>query len=180
MLPSLLAPVRRQVVALAVFAAALLAGGCTPRDPLDREVEGRTIAELQSWIAQIQREVDPELAQEIDLVFVNLAANTPRFQKPRNERDLHARGNPLCQRVNGRPLRAVMIDSYEAANTALTLQNSIDTENLVRLSAVISTDRTEAFNQRADFVKREIARRDEQIRRHRERIEELRGRKTDG
>lgn len=172
------AVVRRALLHALVIAASL-ATGCTPRDPLDREVEGRTIAELQLWIAQIQREVDPELAQEIDLVFVNLAANTPRFRKPQNERDLHARGNALCLRVDGRPLRAVMIDSYEAANTALSLQNNIDAQNLLRLSGVINTDRAAAFEQRADIVKREIERRDEQIRRHRERIEQLRGRKTE-
>jgi len=31
-----------------------------------------------------------------------------------------------CVRVDGRPLREVMIDSYEAANTAMALQNNID------------------------------------------------------
>jgi len=148
--------------------------GCTPRDPLDREVEGRTLAELRSWTIKIKREVDPELAQEIDLVFVNLAANTPRFVRPQNERDLHARGNALCRRVDGRPLREVMIDSYEAANTALALQNNIDAQNLLRLSGVVNVDRIDAFERRADFVKEEMARRDEQIQRNRERIEQLR------
>lgn len=149
--------------------------GCTPRDPLDREVEGRTLAELEVWLVSTKRDVDAELAQEIDLVFVNLAANTPRFHRPKNERDLHDRGNALCRRVNGRRLRDVMIDSYEAANTALTLQNNIDAENLLRLSAVVNTDRSEAFERRAEFVKQEIEKRDAQIRRHRERIAQLRG-----
>lgn len=164
---------------LAWVAIMLTLAGCTPRDPLDREVEAHTLAELRVWIADIQRSVDPELAQEIDLVFVNLAANTPRFTQPKTERDLHRRGNALCVRVNGRPLRAVMIDSYEAANTALALQNNIDAQNLLRLSTVVNTDRADAFNERADFVKREIEKRDEQIRRHKARIAELGGRKTD-
>lgn len=159
----------------AFVVALLLAAGCTPRDPLDREVEGRTLAELHVWIVETQREAGPDLAQEIDLVFVNLAANTPRFQKPRHERDMHARGNALCQRVNGRRLRDVMIDSYQAANTALALQNNIDAQNLLRLSGVVNTDRAETFEKRAEFVKREIERRDAQILHNRERIAQLRG-----
>lgn len=160
---------------LALVAMMFALAGCTPRDPLDREVEAHTLAELRFWIADIQRSVDPEFAQEIDLVFVNLAANTPRFTKPKNERDLYRRGNALCVRVSGRPLRAVMIDSYEAANTALALQNNIDAQNLLRLSTVVNTDRADAFHERADYVKREIEKRDEQIRRHKARIEQLRG-----
>lgn len=165
----------RRVLVLTAAIAVLLACGCSPRDPLDREVEARTLAELQIWLAETQRDVDAELAQEIDLVFVNLAANTPRFQKPRHERDMHARGNALCRRVDGRRLRDVMIDSYQAANTALTLQNNIDAQNLLRLSGVVNTDRAEAFDQRAEYVKQEMEKRDAQIRRNRERIEQLRG-----
>lgn len=164
----------RRAFALVALIAAVLGAGCTPRDPLDREVEGRTLAELEIWLINTKHEVDAELAAEIDLVFVNLAANTPRFRRPQNERDRHTAGNALCLRVNGRRLRDVMVDSYEAANTALTLQNNIDAQNLLRLSAVVNTDRAEAFEQRADFVKREMEKRDEQIRRHRERIAQLR------
>lgn len=160
---------------LVVVLGALLAlGGCAPRDPLDRKVEAGTLAELQVWIQKTQRAVDPELAKEIDLVFLNLAAETPRFRKPSTEREMLQRGNPLCMRVHGRPLRDVMVDSYTAAINTLTLQNNIDAENLVRLSAVVNTERADAFERRLEAVRSEITKRDERIQRHRERIAQLR------
>ena len=157
-----------------LLVALLGIAGCAPRDPLDRQVEARTLAELQAWIDETRRSVDAELAQEIDLVFVNLASETPRFRKPTTPRDMHQRGNALCMRVHGRPLREVMIDSYAAAIQTLTLQNNIDTENLVRLSAVVDTGRADAFERRLESVRAEITKRDERIRRHRERIAQLR------
>lgn len=147
--------------------------GCAARDPLDREVEAYNLAELRAWIADVHEDVDPELGKEIDLVFTNLASQTPRFRKPTTEREMLQRGNPLCQRVNGRRLRDVMIDSYSAAIMALTQQNNIDAENLLRLSSVVNTDRAEAFAEHIEFVQAEIAKRDERIRLHRERIASL-------
>lgn len=149
-------------------------GGCTPRDPLDRIVEARTLAELQAWLDDVDTVVEPELGREITLVFHNLASTTPKFHVATTPRELHQRGNPFCQRVHGRRLRDVLIEGYESTITTLSQQNNLDADNLLRLSTAVSLDRADAFAARIDYVKSEIARRDAVIQHHRERIDQLR------
>lgn len=165
-------PVRRPArIALAVVG--LIVAGCSPRDPLDRVVKAHSPAELKAWLSTVDAEVDPALAREIRQVFTYLATDTPRYRQPTTEFEMHRAGNPLCRRVNGRRLREVMIDGYSARIDTLSLQNNIDTENLVRLAAVANPERSEAFQRRADEVRAIITQRDQRIRGYRERIASL-------
>ncbi len=156
-----------------LLAVAIFAGGCQPANRLDRVVRARTLAELRSWQDEIKRGAGASLEHEIDAVFMNLAATTPRYRPPATEREWHEPGNPLCLRVNGKRLREVMIDSYTALSDALELSNNLDAENLLRLSRIVDTDKADVFDERIELVKRKIAERDETIRQSRARIEQL-------
>jgi hypothetical protein len=156
----------------AVLAGAGL-GGCAAEDPLDEPVDADTWNDLLLWQRRHVEPLGEPIASEFQEALVTLARKTPGFRAPSSTSEYSSPYNPLCQRIDGWPLRRVIIEGYELNCAALRDKLFLEQMNANTLRVRANDEGVNVS--RALLVNETMTRHwEDRLRRHEARLRELR------
>src|SRR2546423_648274 len=100
------------------FLAGCCLSGCgEPADPLDRKVEADTPAEYNEWNHRTLPQLPEPLRSEFGHAFEEIVIVSGRAGTARNLEDST---DPVCRRLNGRTVRAAILDGYRLESDRLS------------------------------------------------------------
>lgn len=112
-----------------IIALVALAGCGRHPDPLEWKIEAGTPGEMQQWLGANLPLMPPKLAHELRACIANIQITLP----PAKTSLPMEQANKLCARLNGRTVRAVVIEGNELSNNMLVARAKNLSDQLVHL-----------------------------------------------
>lgn len=119
---------RRFLPPVSILAALLLAG-CQPKDPLDWKISASSPDAYNVWIERHHHLLPPDLQHDFNRAFAFLRNDTAiRFGRV----DPGKIQNRLCPRLDGRSIRALILEADQVESDALRTRISVTVDDIVR------------------------------------------------
>ncbi len=123
---------------------ALALAGCQPKDPLDWKIGAGSPDAYNVWIERHHRLLPPELQHDFDRAFAVLQSDTATRLGTVDPQRVNYR---LCPRLDGKTIRAAILESDQLESDALRTRISVTVDDIVR-----NTKATESLQgRRADL-----------------------------
>jgi hypothetical protein len=146
---------------------------CARIDPLDERLDAGTMNKFVRWQQKHVVPLGEPIVSEFGQAITIIANQTSGYKVPRTPEDYNSRFNTLCQRVDGWPLRRVIIEGYEMSNATLRDSLFIQRTNTATLR-IRANDEGLTVNHRLARAEEEMKRIEDRIRHNEARIRELR------
>ena len=168
--------VQRTLVTFWLAGLVLLAACSRPADPLEWKFDAASPAAMQAWLEQNLPLMPPKLARELRACISNIQITLP---PPRTTEPLEP-ANKLCARLDGRTVRAILIEGNELSHQMLLARAKNRSDELVTLMNA-GEDETEeqrdAQMARAAEARLDLQEVKQQLARGEKRLDELRAQK---
>jgi hypothetical protein len=143
-------------------------------EPLDERVQAGTWGEFVRWQDKHVEPLGEPIVSEFKDALQSMALKTQGFRMPTTPKEYESPFNPLCRRIDGWPLRSVLIEGYELQNTTIRDRMFLDQRNTSILKIRANDEGFDATRALA-WREREALQLADLLRRNEARILELRG-----
>ncbi len=109
--------------------AALLLAGCQPKDPLDWKIGAGSPEAFDTWMDRRHRLLPPDLQQDFDRAFAVVRSDTATHLGTVDPARINA---GLSRRLDGKTIRAVILDADDVESDALRTRISLTIDAIVR------------------------------------------------
>jgi hypothetical protein len=147
----------------------LLAGCSRSADPLDWKIEAGDPTEMQAWLGKHLPAMPAAVSRELNVCINNISLKLP----PARTGAPAEKVNRLCQRLDGKTVREVLIEGNELSYQMLLARTKTLSDDILRLTNV--TERlTDAQEEQLAEIRVSLGQTKTQLDRAEKRVAELR------
>lgn len=106
--------------------------GCGPTDPLDIKVHARDADDFIAWSDKNAKRLPEGIAQEYNKALALIQQTSPRGSSRDPNPGVRDGTAFVCQKIDGRTVRQIIVLGYETANSTLQVSISNEIENAKR------------------------------------------------
>jgi hypothetical protein len=119
----------RRLFPLALVFAAFAFAGCQPQDPFDWKISAGSPDAYDVWIERHYHLLPPELQHDFNQAFAFLRSDTATRLGTIDPAPVK---NRLCLRLDGKSIRALIMEADELESDALRIRISLTVDDIVR------------------------------------------------
>jgi hypothetical protein len=112
-----------------VLLLVLAVSGCQPADPLAWKIHASTPREFEAWQDHRLGRLPEKIREELIRAVILLGGSAEVRATSRSATDLNRH---LCQRIDGKTIRAVIVDAYYVERSSLLNRTILEADNIVQ------------------------------------------------